>query len=152
MKFIFALLITSLQIFALNLTVQGDVKNPLNLSEKEFKNLPQTTLENVNVVCASGEEKQKPRDLKGVLLMQLVQNAKIDIKSKKKLNQIVILATATDNYAVAFSYNELFNTDIGNSVLVVYENNSFSLYSQKDFLTGPRHVYNLNNIKIKLIK
>ena len=135
MKLLFILLIACLQIFAVDLTVQGEVKNPLTLTKEQFENLPQTILKDVGVVCASGEEKKKPKDLKGVLLMQLVQNAKIDIKSKKKLNQIVILATATDNYAVAFSYNELFNTDIGNSVLVVYENDSFSLYSKKDFLT-----------------
>lgn len=49
---------------------------------------------------------------------------------------------------MAFSYNELFNTTVGDEVLVVYENESFSLYSKKDLVTGPRHVYNLTNIKI----
>jgi len=152
MKIIFTLIIISLQIYASNLSVEGLVQNPFTLTKKDFMNLPQTTLDGVDVVCASGEQKQKPKKLKGVLLMQLVQISKIDIKSKKKLNQIVVLANAKDNYAVAFSYNELFNTSIGNNVLVVYENDSFSLYSKKDFLTGPRHVYNLNKIKIKFVE
>jgi len=152
MKILFILLITISQIFASKLSVEGLVQSPLILTKKSFFDLPQTTLDNVDVVCASGEQKQKPKKLKGILLMQLVQNSKIDIKNKKKLNQVIILASAKDNYAVAFSYNELFNTTIGNNVLVVYENDSFSLYSKEDFLTGPRHVYDLNKIKIVLVE
>ncbi|XPV69396.1 MAG: hypothetical protein ACNI25_02185 [Halarcobacter sp.] len=152
MKIFLILLFTSLQIFALSLSVNGQIKEPYRLTKEEFERIPHSTIKNVNIVCASGEEKQKPKDLNGVLLIQLIQKAKIDIKSRKKLNQIVVLATASDNYTVVFSYNELFNTTIGNEVIVVYENESFSLYSKKDFLTGPRHVYALTNIKIQLIQ
>lgn len=152
MKLIFILIFCFSQIFALSLKVQGDIKEPYSLNKEQFNALAQTTIKDVNVVCASGEEKQKPKDLKGVLLMQLIQKAKIDVQNRKKLNQIVILASATDGYAVTFSYNEIFNTEIGNNVLVVYENNSFSLYSKKDFLTGSRHVYNLVDIDIQFIK
>ncbi|QKF82770.1 hypothetical protein [Halarcobacter ebronensis] len=152
MKIIVLFTLTFLNLFAYSLSIQGDIKEPYSLDEKEFNLLTHTTLKDVSVVCASGEEKQKPKDLNGVLLMDLVQKAKVAIKSKKKLNQIIVLAKATDDYAVAFSYNEIFNTDIGNSIIVVYENNSFSLYSKKDFLTGPRHVYSLDEIQIKLIE
>lgn len=152
MKLIFTFFAFALWAFSATLSVDGVVNHKFELNKESFLKLPQTQLKEVDVVCNSGEVKQEPKNVSGVLLMQLLQKANIDIKSKKKLNQVTVLATAMDDYAVAFSYNELFNTDIGNSVIVVYENESFSLYSQKDFLTGPRHVYALENIQVQYIK
>ncbi|WP_419769271.1 MAG: hypothetical protein ACNI3C_07880 [Candidatus Marinarcus sp.] len=152
MKLFIVSLLSCLHLFAATLSVNGEVQQTLHFDKESFAKLPHTTLSDVAVVCASGQTKQAAQKKSGVLLIQLIQNAHIDIKSKKKLNQVVVLATAMDDYAVAFSYNELFNTDIGNAVIVVYENEGFSLYSKKDFLTGSRHVYALENIQVRMIQ
>ncbi len=152
MKILLIILFSSLHIFAYSLKIHGVVEKPYGLNKKQFDQIKQTNIKDISVVCNTGEVKQKPKELKGVLLMQLIQDAQIDIKNKKKLNQIVVLAKASDKYAVTFSYNELFNTEIGNNVLVVWENDSFSLYSKKDFVTGSRHVYDLVDIDIQFIK
>ena len=71
---------------------------------------------------------------------------------------MVVIARATDGYVVTFSWNELYNTPIGDSVLVAYEKDGkplepgegqLLLISGKDTRTGPRHVRWLSEIEVK---
>ena len=58
---------------------------------------------------------------KGVLLKDIIDKAVIDMPAPKLLSEIYITCVATDNYKVVFSWNELYNTDIGNHVIDVIE-------------------------------
>ncbi|MEO5581168.1 MAG: hypothetical protein ABIR66_00635 [Saprospiraceae bacterium] len=67
---------------------------------------------------------------------------------------------ANDDYSVVVSWNELFNTEIGNSFYLVVEADSKSqkdapekilLISTKDFKTGRRQVKGLKSIEVKRI-
>ncbi|PKN14409.1 MAG: sulfite oxidase-like oxidoreductase, partial [Deltaproteobacteria bacterium HGW-Deltaproteobacteria-24] len=96
----------------------------------------------------------------GVKLKDILAEADIVTSSKRDLNKIYIQVVASDGYAVIFSYNELFNTNNGDRVIVFYKkNNQFleeyegkiALISLDDNKNGPRHVKWLEKIIVKKI-
>lgn len=128
------------------LQVGGSVVKPLELDAKAFAALPQTTLESVALVCRSGAVKAPPQNRRGVLLSTLLDVAGLKTLRRGDHNRLVVLAEGRDGYGVAFSYHELFNNRTGEGVLVVAGPEGFSLYSQHDYITGPRHVRHLATI------
>jgi DMSO/TMAO reductase YedYZ molybdopterin-dependent catalytic subunit len=110
------------------------------------------------VVCASGATVATVKNFRGVRLTDLIDRVGIAESGHKDSRRMVVIARATDGYVVTFSWNELFNTDIGKDVLVAYEKDGqplgpeegqFLLISGKDIKTGPRHVRWLSDIEIK---
>jgi hypothetical protein len=73
----------------------------------------------------------------------------------------VVLASGTDGYTVAFSWSELFHTEVGPSVLVVYERDGkalgeregrIALVSARDVPTGPRSVHWLARVNVRILQ
>lgn len=96
----------------------------------------------------------------GVLLKEIIDQAKIDIKSRKDLNKVYIMAIAGDNYKVLFSWNELFNSKIGDNVLIFLKKNGklldedegkLALISIEDINENPRHIKWLEKIIVNKI-
>lgn len=96
----------------------------------------------------------------GVLLKEIIDQAKIDIKSRKDLNKVYIMAIASDNYKVLFSWNELFNSKIGDNVLIFLKKNGklldenegkLALISIEDTNENPRHIKWLEKIIVNKI-
>ena len=74
--------------------------------------------------------------------------------------KMAIIAGASDGYKVVFSWNEIFNSPIGDGVIVFFEKDGFpladdegriALVSTKDLRTGPRHVKWLQSIEVRKI-
>ena len=70
------------------------------------------------------------------------------------------IASASDGYKVVFSWSELFNSPIGDGVLVMFEKDGnpigdeegrLALISTKDIRTGSRHVKWLNDIEVRKV-
>ncbi len=102
--------------------------------------------------------KKEYKNVKGVLLTDLLKDVHITVESPKQLSEFYFVFKATDGYTVVFSWNELFNTETGNSVFVVVETDGKSqqtapekilLISTKDFKTGRRHIKGLQSIEVK---
>jgi len=98
--------------------------------------------------------------VKGVLLLDLLKDISITTASPKLLSEYYLVFKASDGYSVVVSWNELFNTEIGNSFYIVTEANNqkqkdapekILLIATKDFKTGRRHIKGLQNIEIKRI-
>lgn len=96
----------------------------------------------------------------GVLLKEIIDQAKINIKSRKDLNKVYIMAIASDNYKVLFSWNELFNSKIGDNVLIFLKKNGklldknegkLALISVEDINENPRHIKWLEKIIVNKI-
>lgn len=140
------------------LKVSGHVEQPLSLSVAQLAS--EFTLHqdgNVALICQSGENKGQLESLKGVLLTDILQKAKIISREHNELKKIIIIATASDDYKAVFSWNELFNSPIGEGVLVFFEKDGAALndfegriamVSSKDTRTGPRHVRWLKQIDV----
>ena len=95
------------------------------------------------------------------MLKDIIDKAVIDISSPKLLSEIYITCMASDNYKVVFSWNELFNTDIGKHVMVITESDGKSakdgqdriaIISTADQATGRRFVKSLTKIIIEQVK
>ncbi|MGE0050473.1 MAG: molybdopterin-dependent oxidoreductase [Arcobacter sp.] len=96
----------------------------------------------------------------GVLLKEIIDQAKIDVKNRKDLNKVYIMAIASDNYKVLFSWNELFNSKIGDNVLIFLKKNGklldknegkLALISVEDINENPRHIKWLEKIIVNKI-
>ena len=82
----------------------------------------------------------------------------LDAPGHNDVKKLAIIATATDGYAVVFSWGELYNAPAGEGVIVYYQKNGkalddndgeIALISAKDIRTGPRHVKWLNGIEVR---
>ncbi|MBK6610719.1 MAG: molybdopterin-dependent oxidoreductase [Sphingobacteriales bacterium] len=137
------------------LIVKGDVENQLTLTVNSLQNMNVATIENFTVVCQSGASMKENKTCKGVLLRDILEQAKIAQINHKDRN-FYIVARATDNYKATFSWAEIFNNPTGDNVYVLFEENGQPIKAQgemilickNDIKTGPRHVYWLSSIEV----
>ncbi|MEP7321879.1 MAG: molybdopterin-binding protein [Saprospiraceae bacterium] len=141
-------------------TVFGLVEAAVTITFADLEKQKTTDLGNFQVTNHLGEFKKEYKNVKGVPLLSLLNNVKITASSPKLLSEYYLVFKASDDYSVVVSWNELFNTEIGNSFFLVVEADSKSqkdapekilLISTKDFKTGRRHVKGLKSIEVKRI-
>ncbi len=143
-----------------NVTVSGAVENPLTLSVADLREFPPQQVGEVPVVCQTGADRGKLQNLKGVLLRDILEKAKVVSHGHNDVKKMVIVAIASDDYKVVFSWSEVFNSPIGEGVVVFFEKDRLPLaddegriamVSSKDIRTGPRHVKWLKAIEVRKI-
>jgi DMSO/TMAO reductase YedYZ molybdopterin-dependent catalytic subunit len=141
-------------------TISGEVEHPLNLTVGDLKILPAQQLGAMPLVCQTGATMSTVESLKGVLLRDVLEKAAIAAKDHNDVKKMVIIAVAKDGYKVVFSWSEIFNSAIGDGVVIFYEKNGqplgddegrIALVSTKDIRTGPRHVKWLSQIEVRKI-
>lgn len=141
-------------------TITGLVDKPLTISYEELTKEKIVSIGDFKVTNHLGEYKKEYKDVKGVMLLDLLKKVNITTTSPKLLSEYYLVFKAIDGYSVVVSWNELFNTEIGNSFFLVVEADSKSqkdaaekilLISTKDFKTGRRHIKGLEKIEIKRI-
>lgn len=139
------------------LTIDGLVKNKLTLSVKELISCPKQHSQNVAIVTMKGDVRSPVSKFKGVLLRDLLNKAELMTSDHHDFKKTVVIAEAMDGYKVIFSWSELFNTSIGQGVMVVYQENDqflnaksgeIALISTHDIATGPRYVKWLKRITV----
>jgi len=140
-----------------SVSVAGVVATPLTLSVAELKKLPPTELAGMPIVCQSGATMEEVKQYKGVKLKDVLDKAEIVSKDHNDNKKMVIVATASDGYKAIFSWQELYNSPIGDEVVVFYEKNNkpldedegqIALISAKDLRAGPRHVKWLKSLEV----
>jgi hypothetical protein len=112
----------------------------------------------MNVTNHLGEFKHKDDQLKGVLLKDVLSHTAYKSTSPKLLSAFYFVCQGNDGYKVVYSWNELYNTEIGNHVFILTEKNgikadkmpeSLQMSSAADFKTGRRYLHNLDKIIVK---
>ncbi len=138
--------------------VHGAVKAPTDFSVVALRQMTGQDTGAMPVVCASGATVATVKNFRGVRLTDVLDRVGIDIQGHKDARRMVVVARATDGYVVTFSWNELYNTPVGDSVLVAYEKDGkplqpkegqLLLISGNDIKTGPRHVRWLSEIEVR---
>lgn len=85
----------------------------------------------------------------------------IDSENPKVLSEFYFICIASDNYKVVFSWNEIFNNELGKSIYILNGNdgkpasaldNRMALISPKDEMTGRRYVKGLQKIVVEKFK
>lgn len=142
------------------ITITGKVEKSLTLDPVALSKFPPQQVGEVPLVCQTGADKGKLENFKGVRLTDILEQAKIIAPAHNDVKKLAIIATASDGYKAVFSWNELFNSPIGEGVMVFFEKNGqpladsegrIAMVSSKDTRTGPRHVKWLQNIEVKRI-
>ncbi|MEI2272920.1 molybdopterin-binding protein [Sphingobacterium sp. ML3W] len=139
-------------------TVLG--KQQASMSLDQIKQLPGHTVDSLRIYNHTGAYRSTLKNIQGGLLKDLLKDIPFGAELPKVLSEYYLVCEATDGYKVVFSWNELFNTAIGNQALLVTnieqasngkEKDPFALLSTADLATGRRYVKGLCNIHIRRI-
>lgn len=142
------------------ITVNGTVKHPLVLRVDDLRKFPAKTVKDLTMTCLDGSNKGKMSGLKGALLRDILNKAELDAPGHNDVKRMYVVATASDGYKVVFSWAEIFNSRLGDGILVYYEKNHqplgndegrIALVSDRDTKTGPRHVKWLRSLEVKKV-
>jgi hypothetical protein len=138
--------------------ISGKVKSPVTVLVADLKKFKIQDIGDVVITNHAGEPKGTAKALKGVLLKDVLSLVQIESESPKVLSEFYIVCKANDKYKVVYSWNEIFNSTVGEAVFIVLEkggqplekmDDSILMISPKDFRTGRRHVKALASIEIK---
>lgn len=141
-----------------SLQVTGVVKTPLTLTVAELRQMAPASGGELAVMRQNGDQAETIASYQGVRLRDILDKAVLDAPGHNDVKKLAIIASATDGYAVVFSWGELYNSPAGDSVIVYVEKNGkpldesdgeIALISAKDIRTGPRHVKWLNRIEVR---
>lgn len=139
-------------------TISGLVEKPLTIDIGAIGKYPVVTLEDIVVKNHRGEEKKTAKNVKGILLKTLMDSVHFTVSKPKHYSELVIVLTASDGYMNVYSWNELFNTEIGNHVYIITEKDgqkidnmdgAIVVVSTSDINAGSRYLKGLSKIEIK---
>ena len=141
--------------------IEGKVKNSFGFSLDQATRYKTTGIDSIVIYNHLMQRRRVIKNIKGILLKDLIDKAVIDISSPKLLSEVYITCIASDNYKAVFSWNELFNTDIGKYVMVITESDGkpakdgqdrIAIIAGADQATGRRFVKGLVKIIIEQVK
>jgi DMSO/TMAO reductase YedYZ molybdopterin-dependent catalytic subunit len=138
--------------------IGGAVQQFLSLGAADLRQFPPDQI--VELRLPGKDAGSAPSVLKGVRLRAVLDRAKVLTADHNTVKKLAVIVAATDGYKVIFSWSELFNAELGDSVLIVYERDGkplasaegpLALLSGKDIRTGPRHVKWLRSVEVRQI-
>ncbi len=140
------------------LEINGLVNTPLRLTKDQLNTLKRVDFTENRTVEQDGKSVVLSIRYQGILLKQLLDQAGLK-PDRRAIRKAVILLTAQDGYQASFSWGELFNSQLGDGVVVILRQNADDLLEKDGFATlrslqdirpGPRHVRWLNKIEVQL--
>lgn len=142
------------------LKINGEVAENKTFSISDFNNFPKTKIEGIKITNHTGEFRREYKNLEGIAIADVLQNINITSKSPKLLSEYYLVFRAIDGYSVVFSWNEIFNNEVGKQTFIITSIDGKSaselderilLISTKDYRTGRRHIKGLSSIEVKKI-
>jgi DMSO/TMAO reductase YedYZ molybdopterin-dependent catalytic subunit len=136
------------------LAIKGNVANPSVLTVEALRAMPQ-----LDVAMPAPDGTQ--RTYRGVLLRDVLAAAKPIETGRFDLRQSIVVTHATDGSLAVFTWVELFNSPIGDDVLVAWSLNgaplgdgegSLALVSARDTRAGPRPVRWLVAVDLRRVR
>lgn len=144
------------------LTLSGAFLNSLQITLDDLRRHASVTADPFDLRCfTTNRFIRKVDQYRGVLLKDLIDAAGLRNDRPGDFKRTVFIAHAHDGYAVTFSWHELFNTPIGERVLVAFERGDEPLsveegapllFSAADILPAPRHVKRLAGIVARVLE
>ncbi|WP_244817835.1 molybdopterin-dependent oxidoreductase [Caballeronia sp. Lep1P3] len=133
--------------------IGGAVERPLALDLAALREFESASIEPFDLVCfTTGRYIRPVASYRGVPLRALLDAAGVRRAGSTDFKRTVFLAHAHDGYAVTFSWHELFNTPVGDRVIVAYacadralgiDEGLPVLVSGADKVHAPRHMKRL---------
>ncbi len=162
MKYIFSVLLSAM-IFTIQaqeskqFVIEGKVKKTLSIDLASLYNYKSVSIDSMTVYNHLMQRKGSIKQLKGVLLKDVLNGVEIISESPKKLSEYYLVCKANDGYKVVYSWNEIFNSPTGNQVMILtsYETDpekkqggNIAIISPTDRETGRRFLKGLSSITI----
>ncbi|MFT3932768.1 MAG: molybdopterin-binding protein [Chitinophagaceae bacterium] len=141
--------------------VEGAVKNSYSFTLDQASQYKTIGVDSIVIYNHLMQKKRSIKNIKGVLLKEIIDKAVIDASSPKLLSEYYITCVAADNYKVVFSWNELFNTEVGNHVIVITSTDGkaakdgderIAILSSSDQATGRRFLKSLTKVIVERTK
>lgn len=133
-------------------SIGGWVRRPLCLDAAALGARCDTRPAGFTVVCTFDGAHGGERPMLGVPLCALIEEAEPAFEQRTDFKRMTIIAESIDGYRALFSWNELFNTAVGEGVLLAWPEDRpegpFALLSLRDRATGPRYVQGLASITL----
>lgn len=139
------------------LQIQGSLVTNRSFALKDLATLPQTEIAETKTVRADQQQDTRLVKYHGVLLRTVLNASDFQEKDRHDFRKAVIIARARDGYVALFTWAELFNSRLGDSILVVTDidgrklpetEGPYALRSFGDIKPGPRHVKWLQQIEV----
>jgi len=136
-------------------TITGQVKRESVITMDSLNSYPAKKIGDIKVTDHLGNFKHGDEKLKGVLLKDILMHSQLATTSPKLYSQFYFTCVGADGYKVVYSWNELFNTPVGDNVYILMEKNgvkadklpeSLQMTSMLDIKTGRRYLHNLDKI------
>jgi len=137
-------------------SISGKVKNPSVITMDSLAKYQIVPIGDIAVTDHTGALKHKDAGLKGVLLKDILNHTMIDA-TPHLFSGYYFTCAGSDGYKAVYSWNELFNTEIGDHFYILMEKNgvpaaqlpeSIQMCSMLDQKTGRRYLHNLDKIVI----
>lgn len=138
--------------------VRGQVRQPVLVQRNQWAGFAPRTFTENRTITADGREMTRTIRYEGVLLRDLIDRAGL-LPERRVVRRAVVLLTARDGYQASFSWGELYNSALGDGVIVVLRESEENLLetdglpavrSLQDTRSGPRHVRWLARVEVLL--
>ncbi len=135
--------------------ISGQIKKESVITMDSLKSYPLKEIGDIKITNHLGDFKHKDDKLKGVLLKDILSHSELAADSPKLFSRFYFTCIGLDGYKVVYSWNEIFNTEVGDQVYILMEKNgvkvdkmpeSIQMASMLDFKTGRRFLHNLDKI------
>jgi len=142
------------------LEIMGLVPRPDAFTREALEQLGRHDLGPTQVLCFSGRPVAQVDSYVGARLVDLLDACGLSERPRSELKRCVVVARGNDGYQAVFSWNELYNSSIGQKVLVLYEKNgkaldahlgAICLISANDARLGPRHLRGLSQVAVRML-
>ena len=140
--------------------IKGKLKNEVTISLAELNSMVAVPIGNIKVTNHKGDVKEEIKNVYGVSFKNILSKAILPFEKPKELSSFYFVCIATDSHQVVFSWNEIFNTDVGNNVYLITEKNGIKLkdiperillLSKSDSLSGRRYLKNLKEVRVERV-
>lgn len=146
--------------FSSTLSIVGAVKQEISFSLADLQKYPSQKAGKgkLNIYSHDGTLRSTLKGLEGIPIKTLLEKVEFVVESPKDLSQFYLVFEAMDGYQVVYSWNEIFNTPVGDNVYVLTKADGIGLdameqriavASMSDLRTGRRYVKGFNKITVK---
>ena len=138
--------------------IEGQVKKNITIALSDLGKYPLYKKDSIVITNHLKVPRSTLKNVQLVLVKDVLAAMEIDAPDVKALSEYYFVFLASDGYKVVFSWNELYNNDLGNKIfLIVGYNekegigmpNRTALISLSDSATGRRYVKGLSKIIVK---
>src|ERR1700761_2878010 len=139
-------------------TIKGLVAKESVITMDSLNTYPLKDIGDIKVTDHTGVFKHADEKLKGVLLKDILSHSAWTIAGGPHVfSSLYFSCVGSDGYVVVYSWNELFNTPVGDNVYIIMEKNgvkaadmkeSIQMASMSDLKTGRRYLHTLDRIVV----